>query len=93
MVHLDKNRSDSERAKKAFDTVAKAYKTLENSGSSGKCDEVVDEAKERVGQVMIEKRWKLRRSGSFADIEEDDPRKNNIKSLFEFETFVDLERL
>ncbi|KAA0187057.1 DnaJ subfamily C member [Fasciolopsis buskii] len=83
LVHPDKNRDDSERAQKAFDAVAKAYKTLEDPESSRKCKEVVDEAKERVEQMMIEKRRKLRRSGSFADIEEDDPEK----------LFADLERL
>ncbi|THD17974.1 DNaJ domain (Prokaryotic heat shock protein) [Fasciola hepatica] len=83
LVHPDKNRDDSERAQKAFDAVTKAYRTLEDPEASRKCKEVVDEAKERVEQMMIEKRRNLRRRGSFADIEEDDPEK----------LFADLERL
>ncbi|TPP57447.1 DnaJ like protein subfamily C member 8 [Fasciola gigantica] len=94
LVHPDKNRDDSERAQKAFDAVTKAYRTLEDPEASRKCKEVVDEAKERVEQMMIEKRRNLRRRGSFADIEEDDPEKKRHAIYVQIcKLFADLERL
>ncbi|VDD80068.1 unnamed protein product [Mesocestoides corti] len=51
LVHPDKNPDDPDRAQKAFDAVTKAYKTLESAESYRKCQEVVQEAKDRVVQM------------------------------------------
>ncbi|KAL5106470.1 hypothetical protein TcWFU_010190 [Taenia crassiceps] len=90
LVHPDKNQDDAERAQKAFDAVTKAYKTLENNESYRKCLEVVQEAKDRVLQMVSEKRIKAKGQ----TIDEDDPAKyRHAVYVQTCKLFADLERL
>ncbi|KAH9281889.1 DnaJ -like protein subfamily C member 8 [Echinococcus granulosus] len=91
LVHPDKNQDDAERAQKAFDAVTKAYKTLENNESYRKCLEVVQEAKDRVIQMVVsEKRIKAKGQ----TIDEDDPAKyRHAVYVQTCKLFADLERL
>ncbi|EUB62382.1 DnaJ subfamily C member protein [Echinococcus granulosus] len=90
LVHPDKNQDDAERAQKAFDAVTKAYKTLENNESYRKCLEVVQEAKDRVIQMVSEKRIKAKGQ----TIDEDDPAKyRHAVYVQTCKLFADLERL
>ncbi|GAA51187.1 DnaJ homolog subfamily C member 8 [Clonorchis sinensis] len=94
LVHPDKNQSDSERAQKAFDALAKAHKTLDDPESARKCREVVDEAKARVEQMIIEKRQRARKAGQSTEVEEDDPEKKRHAIYVQTcKLFADLERL
>lgn len=52
LVHPDKNRDDTDRAKKAFDAVNKAYKTLENEEGFKRCQEIVEEAKMKTEEMV-----------------------------------------
>jgi DnaJ family protein C protein 8 len=52
LVHPDKNLDDTERAQKAFDAVSKAFKTLENEEGYKRCQEIVEEAKNRVEESL-----------------------------------------
>uniref|UniRef100_A0A5K3EMG2 J domain-containing protein n=1 Tax=Mesocestoides corti TaxID=53468 RepID=A0A5K3EMG2_MESCO len=90
LVHPDKNPDDPDRAQKAFDAVTKAYKTLESAESYRKCQEVVQEAKDRVVQMVSEKR--IRAKGQ--TIDEDDPAKyRHAVYVQTCKLFADLERL
>ena len=51
-VHPDKNPHDKDRAQTAFEAVNRAYKLLDNELERKKCIEVVEEAKERVDQMV-----------------------------------------
>lgn len=73
-VHPDKNKDDIERAQQAFEALNRAYKMLDDEKERKKCLEVVDEARERVDNNIIEKRKKLKKD---AKIEEDDPDKTS----------------
>lgn len=52
LVHPDKNRDDADRAQKAFDSVNKAYKTLENEEGFKRCQEIVEEAKSKTDELV-----------------------------------------
>ncbi len=58
-VHPDKNPNDKERAQIAFEAVNRAYKLLEDESERKKCLEVVEEAKERVDQMVLNKSFFL----------------------------------
>jgi len=94
LVHPDKNPEVSDRAQLAFEAVNKAYKLLEDEKERKKCLEVVDEAKERVEEMMREKRKKLKKDDKLLPIEEDTPDgyKRAIWSVT-CKLFADLERL
>lgn len=52
LVHPDKNQDDAERAQKAFDSVNKAYKTLNNEEGFKRCQEIVEEAKNKIDEMV-----------------------------------------
>ena len=52
LVHPDKNVDDMERAQKAFEAVNKAYKTLNNEEGFKRCQEIVDEAKNKTDELV-----------------------------------------
>lgn len=51
-VHPDKNPNDKERAETAFEAVNRCYKMLENEKERKLCLEVVDEAREKVNEMV-----------------------------------------
>lgn len=54
-VHPDKNPNEKERAQVAFEAVNRAYKLLEDEKERKKCLEVVDEAREKVNEMVKNK--------------------------------------
>lgn len=52
LVHPDKNVDDTERAQKAFEAVNKAYKTLNNEEGFKRCQEIVEEAKQKTDELV-----------------------------------------
>ncbi|CAH8498459.1 unnamed protein product [Dicrocoelium dendriticum] len=94
LVHPDKNHDDPERAKKAFDALTKAHRALDDPETARKCKEVVEEAKDRVEQMIVEKRKRLKKAGQPTEVEEDDPdRKRHAIYVQTCKLFADLERL
>ncbi|XP_055356948.1 dnaJ homolog subfamily C member 8-like [Paramacrobiotus metropolitanus] len=92
LVHPDKN-PDDDRAQKAFDAVAKAWKVLEIEEGYKKCMEIVEEAKGRTDQMIKEKKKKLRKEGKSGAVEEDDPEKyKHAVYVLTMKLFADLER-
>lgn len=73
MVHPDKNQDDLERANTAFETVNRAWRTIENDECRKKCLEIIQEAKDMTEFMVAEKRKKLKKEGKDVIIEEDDP--------------------
>ncbi|XP_066600855.1 dnaJ homolog subfamily C member 8-like isoform X2 [Prorops nasuta] len=63
LVHPDKNQDDADRAQQAFETVNKAWKTLENEETRAKCMDVIEEAKARTDHMIAEKKKKLKKEG------------------------------
>lgn len=55
LVHPDKNQNNKERAQLAFDSLAKAWKTLENEVTRKKCLDVYEEAKGRTDLMVNNK--------------------------------------
>jgi DnaJ family protein C protein 8 len=51
-VHPDKNPNDKERAQVAFEALNRAYKLLDDEKQRKMCLEVVDEAREKVDQMV-----------------------------------------
>lgn len=52
LVHPDKNVNDADRAQKAFESVNKAYKTLNNEEGFKRCQEIVEEAKQKTDELV-----------------------------------------
>jgi len=73
LVHPDKNQDDLERANNAFETVNRAWRTIDNDESRKKCLEIIQEAKDMTEFMITEKRRKLKKEGKEAIVEEDDP--------------------
>lgn len=73
MVHPDKNQDDLERANNAFETVNRAWRTIDNDESRKKCLEIIQEAKDMTEFMVVEKRKKLKKEGKDTKVEEDDP--------------------
>jgi len=73
LVHPDKNQDDLERANSAFETVNRAWRTIDNDESRKKCLEIIQEAKDMTEFMIAEKRKKLKREGKDTLVEEDDP--------------------
>lgn len=74
LVHPDKNQDDLERANNAFETVNRAWRTIDNDESRKKCLEIIQEAKDMTEFMVAEKRKKLKKEGSKdTSVEEDDP--------------------
>lgn len=94
LVHPDKNQDNKDRAQTAFDTINRAWKTLENDVTRKKCLDVYEEAKERTDHMIAEKRKKLRKeSKGFENIPEDDPDKyKHAIYVMVMKLFADMER-
>uniref|UniRef100_A0A2S2PNG3 DnaJ subfamily C member 8 n=1 Tax=Schizaphis graminum TaxID=13262 RepID=A0A2S2PNG3_SCHGA len=73
LVHPDKNQDDLERANNAFETVNRAWRTIDNDESRKKCLEIIQEAKDMTEFMVVEKRKKLKKEGKDTKVEEDDP--------------------
>ncbi|XP_050525455.1 dnaJ homolog subfamily C member 8 [Daktulosphaira vitifoliae] len=73
LVHPDKNQDDLERANTAFETVNRAWRTIENDECRKKCLEIIQEAKDMTEFMITEKRKKLKKEGKELTVEEDDP--------------------
>lgn len=73
LVHPDKNQDDLERANNAFETVNRAWRTIDNDESRKKCLEIIQEAKDMTEFMVVEKRKKLKKEGKDSKVEEDDP--------------------
>lgn len=73
LVHPDKNQDDLERANNAFETVNRAWRTIDNDESRKKCLEIIQEAKDMTEFMVEEKRKKLKKEGKDIAVEEDDP--------------------
>nr|CAB3239109.1 dnaJ homolog subfamily C member 8-like [Phallusia mammillata] len=71
LVHPDKNQQDSERAKKAFDAVKKAWETLNKEETRKECLGVVEDAKNRLELQLKAKRKKQKKEGNVSQIPED----------------------
>lgn len=72
-MHPDKNQDDLERANNAFETVNRAWRTIDNEESRKKCLEIIQEAKDMTEFMVEEKRKKLKKEGKDVVVEEDDP--------------------
>jgi len=93
LVHPDKNQDDTERAQRAFDELAKAYKVLENEDGRQKCLEIVEEAEAIVAHRMEERRKALRKERKDTRLDEDDPEKRRRSVYVQtMKLFADLER-
>jgi len=95
-VHPDKNKDNLERAQLAFEAVNKAYKMLDDEKERKRCLEIVDEAREKVDFMVVDKRKKLKRdkSGEEPKIDEDDPDKyRHAVYVMTCKLFADVERL
>ncbi|XP_025412108.1 LOW QUALITY PROTEIN: dnaJ homolog subfamily C member 8 [Sipha flava] len=93
LVHPDKNQDDLERANNAFETVNRAWRTINNDESRKKCQEIIQEAKDMTEFMITEKRKKLKKEGKDTAVEEDDP--DIMKRSIYVQTcklFADLER-
>lgn len=93
LVHPDKNQDDLERANNAFETVNRAWRTIDNDESRKKCLEIIQEAKDMTEFMVVEKRKKLKKEGKDTKVEEDDP--SVMKRSIYVQTcklFADLER-
>ncbi|XP_022171782.1 dnaJ homolog subfamily C member 8 [Myzus persicae] len=93
LVHPDKNQDDLERANNAFETVNRAWRTIDNDESRKKCQEIIQEAKDMTEFMVVEKRKKLKKEGKDTKVEEDDP--SIMKRSIYVQTcklFADLER-
>lgn len=93
LVHPDKNQDDLERANNAFETVNRAWRTINNDESRKKCLEIIQEAKDMTEFMVVEKRKKLKKEGKDTKVEEDDP--SIMKRSIYVQTcklFADLER-
>lgn len=94
LVHPDKNQDDLIRAQKAFDAVNKAYKVLANDEGMKRCQEIIEEAKTRVDEMMKTKRKQLKKEGKSTEVPEDDPdKKKHAVYVQTCKLFADLERL
>lgn len=94
LVHPDKNQDDLIRAQKAFDAVNKAYKVLVNDEGMKRCQEIIEEAKARVDEMMKTKKKQLKKEGKSQDVPEDDPdKKKHAVYVQTCKLFADLERL
>ncbi|XP_061195926.1 dnaJ homolog subfamily C member 8-like [Saccostrea echinata] len=94
LVHPDKNQHDLDRAQKAFDAVNKAYKTLANEEGMKRCQEIIEEAKSRVEEMIKAKRKQLKKEGKSTDVPEDDPeKKKHAVYVQTCKLFADLERM
>ncbi|KAL3882324.1 hypothetical protein ACJMK2_028678 [Sinanodonta woodiana] len=94
LVHPDKNPDDGERAQKAFEAVNKAYKTLENEEGYKRCKEIIEEAKDRVDEMIKQKKKQLKKEGKPQDVPEDDSDKyKHAVYVQTCKLFADLERL
>ncbi|KAJ8869276.1 hypothetical protein PR048_030848 [Dryococelus australis] len=93
LVHPDKNQDDPERAQQSFEIINKAWKTLENEETRAKCMDVIEEARARTDQMVVEKRKKLKKEGKDVHVDEDNP--GNYKHAVYVMTtklFADMER-
>ncbi|XP_063237848.1 dnaJ homolog subfamily C member 8 [Bacillus rossius redtenbacheri] len=93
LVHPDKNQDDSERAQQAFEIINKAWKTLENEETRAKCLDVVEEARARTDQMIVEKRKKQKKEGKEALVDEDNPTSyKHAVYVMTMKLFADMER-
>ncbi|XP_067946947.1 dnaJ homolog subfamily C member 8-like [Watersipora subatra] len=95
LVHPDKNVDDAERAQKSFECVNKAYKTLNNEEGFKRCQEIVDEAKQKIEDMIKAKKKQLKKEGKEQKVpEEEDPEKyKHAVYVHMCKLFADLERL
>nr|CAG4644300.1 EOG090X0DLG [Lepidurus arcticus] len=93
LVHPDKNLDDKDRAQIAFEIVNRAFKTLENEITRKKCLDIVEEAKGRTDQMVVEKKKKLKKEGRSTRVEEDNPEfYNRAVYVLTMKLFADMER-
>ncbi|XP_058796543.1 dnaJ homolog subfamily C member 8 [Phymastichus coffea] len=96
LVHPDKNQDDADRAQQAFETVNKAWKTLENEETRAKCMDVIEEAKARTDHNISEKKKKMKKEGKLANdavLEEETPEGyKHAVYVMTMKLFADMER-
>jgi len=90
LVHPDKNQTMAARASLAFEAINKAYKMLEDEKERKKCLEVVEEARQRIEDMLREKRLKYKGQAI-----EEDTVEGYKKALWSItcKLFADIERL